>query len=85
MAIGLIFATIGQVVALMFLIKGDSAVGRALLCGCMIIIYGFYIIIDLKLITERLDLDDYILGAFTLYMDLMTLFVYILAALGNKK
>ena len=44
-----------------------------------------YVIIDLQMIAEKIDIDDYILGAIYLYIDLMTLFVYILRALGKKK
>jgi FtsH-binding integral membrane protein len=50
-----------------------------------ILIYGFYVIVDIKLISERIDIEDYILGAITLYIDLMSLFIYILMILGEKK
>lgn len=50
-----------------------------------IVIYGIYVIIDLKYIAERIEVDDYILGALTLYIDLMSLFIYLLQFLGSKK
>lgn len=50
-----------------------------------VVIYGFYVIIDLKLISEQIEIDDYILGALTLYLDLITLFVHILRILGSAK
>ncbi|TNV76625.1 hypothetical protein FGO68_gene17586 [Halteria grandinella] len=50
-----------------------------------LVIYGFYVIIDLKMISEQIEIDDYILGALTLYLDLITLLVHILRILGKKK
>lgn len=47
-----------------------------------IVVYGIYVIADLKIIADKLDIDDYILGAITLYMDLITLFIHILRILG---
>lgn len=49
------------------------------------IIYGAYVAIDLWLISEKIPIDDYILGAITLYVDLITLFIHILQALGKRK
>ena len=49
------------------------------------IIYGIYVIIDLKMIQEKISVDDYILGAITLYVDLITLFVKILQVVGKRK
>jgi FtsH-binding integral membrane protein len=42
------------------------------------LIYSVYVVIDLKMIQEQMDVDDYIIGALTLYIDLITLFVKIL-------
>jgi len=49
------------------------------------LIYGVYVIIDLKLISEKISIDDYILGAISLYVDLITLFVHILRIVGKRK
>ena len=49
------------------------------------IIYGIYILVDLKLISDDIDLDDYILGAVMLYADLVMLFLRILQAIGSRK
>jgi hypothetical protein len=49
-----------------------------LYCSAGILIYGFYVVFDLKMIVERIEIDDYVLGAMTLYADLITLFIYIL-------
>ena len=48
-----------------------------------IIIFSFYILIDTQLIvgnkTFEVSLDDYILGVIILYLDIINLFIYILA------
>ncbi len=48
-------------------------------------VYSFYVSVDLYLIAERIEIDDYILGALTLYIDLVTLFVHILQLLGKRR
>eukprot|EP00349_Pseudokeronopsis_sp_Brazil_P003136 CAMPEP_0202959188 /NCGR_PEP_ID=MMETSP1396-20130829/3447_1 /ASSEMBLY_ACC=CAM_ASM_000872 /TAXON_ID= /ORGANISM="Pseudokeronopsis sp., Strain Brazil" /LENGTH=88 /DNA_ID=CAMNT_0049677649 /DNA_START=545 /DNA_END=811 /DNA_ORIENTATION=- len=88
MIIGFLVAFVLQIVLLFFFLFGsgakDSGVYTAYL-GIIILIYAFYVIIDLKMIANRLDLDDYILGALTLYLDLMVMFVYILEFIGKQK
>ena len=56
-------------------------------CALGIIITGVYIIVDLVyiMVPGALDLDDYILGALMLYLDIMRMFVYILEILGSRK
>jgi FtsH-binding integral membrane protein len=61
-----------------FLISGADRTYLILTAVAIILVYGFYVIIDLQIIMDRLDLDDYIIGAITLYVDLMTMFIYIL-------
>jgi FtsH-binding integral membrane protein len=45
-----------------------------------------YVMIDVDLITEKhgLEYDDYIIGALFLYMDIITIFIYILALFGDR-
>jgi FtsH-binding integral membrane protein len=62
-----------------------SQTGSIIYFGVGILIYGFYVIIDMKMIVEKVEIDDYILGAVMLYVDLMTLFIQILQLLGNRK
>ena len=59
----------------------------AVYCILGIIMVGAYIIIDLLMIMSpgSFDQDEYILGAMNLYIDLVRVFVYILALLGSKK
>jgi len=52
-------------------------------------IYSIYLIIDTQLILggrkAELTLDNYVLGAATLYVDIIQLFLQILKILGEKK
>lgn len=52
-----------------------------LICTCIYVIYDVY------LITEKhgLDYDDYVIGALLIYTDLISLFIYILSILGEKR
>lgn len=57
-------------------------------CAFGIVVYGFYLIIDTQLIcggkTWQLSEDDYIIGALILYIDIIVLFLKILALLSRK-
>ena len=58
------------------------------LCLCMMVfVCGIYVLIDLVQIMtpEAFGMDDYILGALMLYVDLVRMFIYILAILGSNK
>ncbi|CAI2372901.1 unnamed protein product [Moneuplotes crassus] len=52
-----------------------------LICTCIYVIYDVY------LITEKhgLSYDDYIIGALLIYTDLISLFIYILSIIGDKR
>jgi FtsH-binding integral membrane protein len=54
------------------------------------ILAGILLIIDTQMIVggERsfqISMDDYVLGALVLYVDIIRLFLYILRAMGKKK
>ena len=55
----------------------------------MSIVYSIYVIIDTQRMLggkhQSLSLDDYILGAIILYVDIISLFLKILQILGKKK
>lgn len=57
-------------------------------CTMGVIIFGIYIIIDVIMIVggKRFEIsyDDYIFAALILYIDIIRLFLYILAMLGRK-
>jgi len=56
------------------------------LCVLTIIIYGIYLVYDTQLIVGgrkyQLSLDDYIIGALILYVDIITLFLELLRLLS---
>lgn len=60
-----------------------------LLCALGVIIFGIYIIIDTQLIMGShkygITMDDYILGALILYIDIIQLFIYILRLLSQRR
>jgi FtsH-binding integral membrane protein len=60
-----------------------------LLCALGVIIFGIYIIIDTQLIMGShkygITMDDYILGALILYIDIIQLFIYILRLLSERR
>ena len=60
-----------------------------LYCCLGVIMCGIYIVIDTQLIIggKRLaiSMDDYVVGALILYMDIITLFLYLLELLSKKK
>ena len=58
------------------------------MAGCMVVIYGIYILIDTQLIVgggkHELSIDDYIIGAMILYIDIVMLFLYLLEIFGRR-
>jgi FtsH-binding integral membrane protein len=60
-----------------------------LLCALGVIIFGIYIIIDTQMIIGShkygIGMDDYILGALILYIDIIQLFLYILRLLSKNR
>lgn len=59
-----------------------------LYCCCGVLIYSIYIIFDTQLIAgkfgEVFEIDDYIIAALNIYIDIIQLFLYILSLLGSK-
>lgn len=55
----------------------------------MAVVYSVYLLIDTQLVLggrhHQLSLDDYILGATIIYVDIISLFLKILRVLGKKK
>jgi FtsH-binding integral membrane protein len=49
------------------------------------LIYGAYVVIDLHLVATQVSIDDYILGAMMLYIDLLRIFIFILRIVGRRK
>ena len=55
-----------------------------LICLVIVVLTSIYIVYDTKMIMEQLDTDEYIIGALFLYVDLIQLFMYILALCGGS-
>ena len=55
-----------------------------IICFFVIILTSIYIIWDTKMIMTKLDLDEYIIGALMLYVDIVQLFMWLLSLLGNS-
>lgn len=53
------------------------------------LLFGLYLIYDTQLIvgkhSHKLSIDDYVLGAMMLYIDIIQLFIYILRILGSSR
>lgn len=60
-----------------------------LVAGVLAVVYSVYLLVDTQLILggrhRQLSLDDHILGAIILYVDIISLFLKILQLLGKKK
>jgi FtsH-binding integral membrane protein len=81
------------VTALMFMliimiITTFSYILYDLLIALMVFLLGMFLIHDTQLIVGkgkwRLSMDDYIIGALILYIDIITIFLYLLALFGKK-
>ena len=85
MIVSIIVAFTIQIMGFTLLLSGASQAANMLYGTGGAIIYGFYVMIDLRMIAEKIEIDDYILGAITLYLDLITLFIHILRIFGKIK
>ncbi len=53
-------------------------------CSGIALCYGCYLVIHTYIIREQGDVDDYIVAAIIIYLDIIRIFLYILAALAKK-
>lgn len=57
-------------------------------CVCWAVLYGLYLIYDTQLIAGNkrfaLSLDDYIIGALIIYIDIIGMFLKLLQLLGRR-
>ena len=49
------------------------------------LLYGVYLVVDAHMLKETSNVDEYIPAAIIIYLDIIRIFIYILAALGKKK
>lgn len=64
----------------------DSPFIQLLYCSLGVLLFGIYIVIDTQMIVGgnsiELEIDDYFLGAILLYVDIISIFLYLLQMLG---
>jgi len=72
-----------------FLMFFPSPLMQKIYCCLGILAFSFYLIYDTQLVMGngelRLGVDDYIYGAFQLYLDIIQLFLYIMQLFGDRK
>jgi len=65
-----------------------NSIVSVIICVFTICLYGVYLIYDTQLIMggkkHQLSMDDYIIGAMMLYLDIIVIFLEILSLLGKK-
>eukprot|EP00826_Nyctotherus_ovalis_P004931 TRINITY_DN11097_c0_g2_i10.p1 TRINITY_DN11097_c0_g2~~TRINITY_DN11097_c0_g2_i10.p1 ORF type:complete len:248 (+),score=51.96 TRINITY_DN11097_c0_g2_i10:116-859(+) len=57
----------------------------AFCCSVIALIYGCYLVVHTHVIKEHSEVDDYIVSAMIIYLDIIRIFLYILAAMSKKK
>lgn len=71
----------------MFFFIGWTPITHTLYCSLGIFLFGIYLVIDTQLIVGgrkmALSIDDYVIAALLLYIDIIQLFLYILSLLGG--
>lgn len=59
-----------------------------LYCSLGVLVFGIYLVIDTQMIVggKRLEIsmDDYVVGALILYLDIIQIFLYLLEILSKK-
>ncbi len=63
---------------------------NTLYCSLGVIVFGIFIVVDTKLIAGndrkiKLSMDDYVVGALMLYIDIIQIFLYLLMLLGGSR
>lgn len=85
---GLMFI-LGMVMLLfaIFAIFTDNKIVHIIICSISVVILGIYIIYDTQLIVggrkQSLEIDEYIIGALMLYIDIITLFLELMELLRH--
>ncbi|GIQ83039.1 Bax inhibitor 1-related protein [Kipferlia bialata] len=55
----------------------------SMFCFLFAAIFSVYLLIDTQLIAKKLPVEEYVLGAITLFLDVLNIFMYILMMLNN--
>jgi FtsH-binding integral membrane protein len=87
----LLVIVLSVILFLLFIITlfTDSPFIRNLYCGVGVFLFSIYLIIDTQMImggkSVELNVDEYALAALLLYIDIITIFLYILQLLSNNR
>lgn len=54
-----------------------------LIQGFIVVLISIYIVYDTRLIITKMSFDDYIIAAILLYVDIINLFIFLLALFGS--
>lgn len=79
----LVIAVVAQILIAAFWLQNSYWTMTA--AGLGVLGYGLFLILNTNKISNELPLDEYILGSLLLYIDTLTLFVYLLRQFGKKK
>lgn len=69
---------------IIFMFLWPSKLLFQIICFVVIILTSIYIIFDTKMIMHKLELDEYIIGALMLYVDIVQLFMWLLSLMGSS-
>ena len=87
---GMLFAGICILIVtgLLYYIIRPTEVLYLLYCAAGVFIYSIYLIYDTQLISGKFgnafEIDDYVIAAVNVYLDIINIFLYILSILGRK-
>jgi len=70
---------------LFYFIFTSSDVAYAASVSIVGVCYGLYLVIDTYIVKSFAEIDDYIIAAVIIYIDIIRIFIIILALLGSKK
>jgi FtsH-binding integral membrane protein len=87
-AVMLAFMTSIVMFIMFFLINWTPAM-QTFYCSLGIFVFGLYLIIDTQMVMGNgsfaISMDDYVVAALLIYIDIIQLFLYILMLLGGRK
>ena len=85
----LFLASMIMLVCGIFISFTNNKIIHVLYSGFGVLMFSFYLIYDVQLISgnheNKLDYDDYIIGAMMLYIDIIQLFEHILSLMNNME
>ena len=73
-----------ELLALIFLFT-DFKWALSFYCAGWALFYGAYLILDVHMVQETNNLDDYITSAIIVYIDIVRVFIYLVGLFGSRK